>query len=30
MTLTIDRGDTAISNGRVLSDTPGPDGTRTR
>ena len=24
LTLTIDRGDTAISNGRVLSDTPGP------
>jgi aminopeptidase N len=24
VTLTIDRGDTAISNGRVISDTPGP------
>jgi aminopeptidase N len=24
VTLTIDRGDTAISNGRLLSDTPGP------
>ena len=24
ITLTIDRGDTAIANGRVLSDTPGP------
>src|SRR5215471_97940 len=24
VTLTIDRGDTAISNGKVLSDTPGP------
>src|SRR4029450_11969797 len=24
VTLTIDRGDTTISNGRVLSDTPGP------
>ena len=24
MTLTIDRGDSAISNGRVMSDTPGP------
>ena len=27
--LTIDRGDTAISNGRVLSDTPAPDGRHT-
>ena len=25
VTLTIDRGDVAISNGRVVSDTPGPD-----
>ena len=24
VTLTIDRGDTAISNGRIVSDTPGP------
>jgi aminopeptidase N len=24
VTMTVDRGDTAISNGRVLSDTPGP------
>ena len=28
VSLTIDRGDTAISNGRMLSDTPAPDGLR--
>ncbi len=28
ISLTIDRADTAISNGRVLSDTPAPDGLR--
>ena len=28
VTLTIDRGDTAISNGKVLSDTPGPSPTQ--
>jgi len=28
VTLTIDRGDTAISNGRVLSDVPGPAATQ--
>ena len=28
ISLTIDRGDTAISNGRVVSDTPAPDGRR--
>jgi len=28
VTLTIDRGDTAISNGKVLSDTPGPTPTQ--
>ena len=28
VTLTIDRGDTAISNGKVLSDTPGPAATQ--
>jgi aminopeptidase N len=28
VTLVIDRGDTAISNGKVLSDTPGPTPTR--
>jgi len=28
VTLTIDRGDTAISNGKVVSDTPGPGATR--
>src|SRR5439155_11505451 len=28
VTLTIDRGDTAISNGTIVSDTPSPDGKR--
>src|SRR5260370_3611643 len=28
VTLIIDKGDTAISNGRILSDTPGPGGTK--
>src|SRR5204863_7747514 len=28
VTMTIDRGDTAISNGRVLSDVPGPSSTQ--
>ena len=28
LTLTIDRGDTAISNGRIVSDTPGPGPTQ--
>jgi aminopeptidase N len=28
VTLTIDRGDTAISNGKVIADTPTPDGAR--
>jgi aminopeptidase N len=28
LSLTIDRGDTAISNGRLLSDTPGPSGSQ--
>jgi len=29
VSLTVDRGDTAISNGRVISDTPAPDGRHT-